>query len=191
MMRSVRFVAALALLAAVLAGCDGASEPTAEPSPPSPFAPCPATASTDAGRPANDPLPDLTLPCFTGAEPVAVARLGKPAVINLWASWCEPCRKELPALQAFADEAGDHVQVLGVDSFDNWSRAAHAGADFGVQYPSVFDPDQQLQKALGRNVLPVTLFVAEDGSIRAIDSTGALNLDKLRTLARDHLGIGT
>jgi thiol-disulfide isomerase/thioredoxin len=189
MMRPVRLVVAAAMLVAVLAGCDGSPTPNPEPSPPSPFASCPDSASTVPAPLPGDRLPDLTLPCFTGGEPVALARLGKPAVINLWASWCEPCRKELPALQAFADEVGDRVQVLGVDSFDNWSRAAFAGADFGVRYPSVFDPDRKLQNALGRNVLPVTLFVSADGSIRAVDASGTLNLDKLRTLARDHLGI--
>ena len=65
------------------------------------------------------------------------------------------------------------------------------GADFDVSYPSVFDPDKQLQRALGRTALPITLFVAADGTIRAVDMTGALTLPKLRTLAHDQLGITT
>lgn len=135
-------------------------------------------------------MPRLTLPCFTGGEPVALHALGKPAVINLWASYCEPCRTELPQLQAFADEAGDRIQVLGVVTYDTWNRAAYAGEDFGVRFPNVFDPDRQLLNALGRNALPVTLFVSADGSLEAIDMSGALTVEKLRALARDHLGVG-
>ena len=63
--------------------------------------------------------------------------------------------------------------MLGVVTGDTWSRAAYAGADFGVRFPSVFDPDQQLQRALGRNVLPVTLFVDADGQCGAIDTSGS------------------
>jgi thiol-disulfide isomerase/thioredoxin len=110
-------------------------------------------------------------------------------VINLWASWCAPCRTELPQFQAFADETDDRVLVLGVVTEDTWSKAAYAGQDFGVRFPTVFDPDAQLKRALGRVALPITVFVGADGSIRAIDMSGALTLEKLRGLARDHLGI--
>ena len=54
--------------------------------------------------------------------------------------------------------------------------------------PAVFDPDQELKRALGRPGLPVTLFVAADGSVRATDVSGALTLDTLRALAGAHLG---
>lgn len=191
MMRALRAIVSLLVLWTVATGCTGAAPPTPEPSPASPFQACPETVEQVSTPPQGDPLPPLTLPCFTGGTPVALSKLGKPAVINLWASYCEPCRTELPQLQAFADEASDQVQVLGVVTFDNWSRAAYAGADFGVRFPAVFDPDRQLLRALGRNILPVTLFVGADGSIRAIDTSGALTLEKLRGLARDHLGIGT
>jgi thiol-disulfide isomerase/thioredoxin len=196
MMRALRAIAPLVVLLAVAAGCTEPAEPTPEAAPASPFQTCPETAGSGPAGPDNtpaqgDPLPPLTLPCFTGGAPVALTELGKPAVINLWASYCAPCRTELPQLQAFADETAGRVQVLGVVTGDAWSRAAYAGADFGVRFPSVFDPDRQLLRALGRNALPVTLFVAGDGSVRMVDMTGALTLDKLRGLARDHLGVST
>jgi len=190
-MRALRAIVSLLVLWTLATGCTGTASPSAEPSPASPFQACPETVEHVSTPPQGDPLPQLTLPCFTGGTPVALSKLGKPAVINLWASYCEPCRTELPQLQAFADEKSDQIQVLGVVTFDNWSRAAYAGADFGVRFPAVFDPDRQLLRALGRNILPVTLFVGADGSIRAIDTSGALTLEKLRGLARDHLGIGT
>jgi thiol-disulfide isomerase/thioredoxin len=188
-MRALRALVPLMVLLAVAAGCTGGNEPTPEVSPPSPFQECPETVDQVGTVPQGDPLPPLTLPCFTGGAPVALSSLGKPAVINLWASWCPPCRTELPQLQAFADESGDRVQVLGVVTYDTWSKAAYAGQDFGVRFPAVFDPDRKLQRALGHNELPITVFVGADGSIQAIDTSGALTLEKVRTLARDHLGI--
>jgi thiol-disulfide isomerase/thioredoxin len=130
----------------------------------------------------------VTLPCFTGGEPVALNRLGRPAMINLWASWCWPCRDELPAFQAFADEAGDEVLVLGVVTDDGRNGAASLATDLGVHFPAVFDAHRELQSALGRTVLPVTVLVASDGSVRATDVSGALTLEKLRALATEHLG---
>jgi thiol-disulfide isomerase/thioredoxin len=176
-------------LALGLAGCT--ASPAAAPGEPvpTPFVACPAGGPVVTGD--GDLIPDLTLPCFTGGEPVALRGLGKPAVINLWASWCGPCRKEMPALQAFADEVGDRVVVLGINLDQARDAAAWAAADFGVSFPTVADPDQKVLKALGRVAIPVTLFVAADGVVRHVDLSGALTLDKVRTLASDHLGVST
>ncbi|MBX6724275.1 MAG: TlpA family protein disulfide reductase [Dactylosporangium sp.] len=174
----------------VLAGCGSAAapSPTPEPSPTSPFAPCPSPISASL-EPATGPLAGITLPCFTGGEPVQLDRLGRPAVINLWASWCPPCRDELPELQAFADEMGDHVLVLGVVTDDRWSAAAWAGIYFGARYPNLFDPDKTLLNALGRSALPVTLIVGADGSIAATDVSGSLTVPELRALVSENLGL--
>lgn len=181
-------VAALAGL--LLAGCGAAAapSPTPEPTPTSPFAPCPSPISASL-EPATGPLAGITLPCFTGGEPVPLDRLGRPAVINLWASWCPPCRDELPELQAFADEMGDRVLVLGVVTDDRWSAAAWAGIDFGVRYPNLFDQDKVLLHALGRSALPVTIVVEADGSIAATDVSGSLTVTELRALVSENLGL--
>jgi thiol-disulfide isomerase/thioredoxin len=186
--------AAVAVLTGLLAvagcGTEGGQSPvvTPEPSPTSPFAPCPPPAS-ETLAPAPPPLAGITLPCFTGGEPVALDRLGRPAVINLWASWCPPCRDELPELQAFADEMGDRVLVLGVATDDRWSAAAWAGIYFGARYPNLFDPDKTLLTALGRSALPVTLIVEADGSIAATDVSGSLTVPELRALVSENLGL--
>jgi thiol-disulfide isomerase/thioredoxin len=186
MKRAVLLVAVAVL--AVLTGCTGAKPPEPAPSPQSPFAVCPPAATTTA--PAGDnALPNLTLPCFTGERPVSIARLGRPAVINLWASYCGPCRTELPALQDFADGIGGRVQVLGVATRDDWNKAAYAGADFGVRYANVYDPDQTLLTALGRNAIPVTLFVDADGVIRHVDATGTLTKESISAQVEQYLGI--
>jgi thiol-disulfide isomerase/thioredoxin len=174
----------VAVLVAALTGC-AAPTPLAEVA--SPLRACPVTASNPP--PSTGPgrtIPALTLPCFTGGTPVALAGLGRPAVISLWSSTCEPCRTELPELQRFAD-ATSEVTVLGVVTGDQRSRAASLATDLAIRFPSVDDPDLRLLNNLGRGALPVTLFVDATGVIRHEDVTGAMTYERLRDLAGRHL----
>jgi thiol-disulfide isomerase/thioredoxin len=134
-------------------------------------------------------LPDMTLPCFNGGAPVRLAHLGRPAVINLWSSTCAPCRHELPEIQRFANAAHGQVDVVGVITADGRDSAAAAGSDFGVSFPSVFDPDRRLLIALGRDALPVTVFVTAQGTIAHVDMTGALTLPGVTALTQQFLGV--
>jgi len=168
----------------MLAGC------TSGPGPPAPDAAsgnCPA-AATGPPRVAvgGTPLPTVTLPCFVGGRSVELARLGRPTVINFWASSCAPCRDELPELQRFADEAQD-VVVVGVVTGDRRDAAESLIRDLGLTFPCVDDPDSTLLRAVGRNVLPVTLFVDSAGVVRYEDVSGALTFAKLRKLAVSEL----
>jgi cytochrome c biogenesis protein CcmG, thiol:disulfide interchange protein DsbE len=180
-----RLILSLAVVVAI-AGCT--ADPEAEPpaSPPSPFADC---ATLTAARSGTAPqLPDLTLACFTGGRPVRLAGLAGPAVINLWASWCGPCRSELPAMQRLADRAGDRLRVVGVDTGDGWDAAASFGADTGVVLPTLYDPDKALMNALGRTALPVTVFVDAAGRTY-VYNRAALDDAVLARLVREHTGV--
>ncbi|GAA3736735.1 hypothetical protein GCM10022225_19330 [Plantactinospora mayteni] len=146
----------------------------------------PAGSAPGSGR----SLPALSLPCFVGTGEVAVGELRGPAVLNLWASWCAPCRKELPAFQRLAERAGDRLRVVGVNSGDARSAAQSIGEDYGLEFPSLYDRDKKLLTGLGgRAVLPVTLFVDAEGRIRHRDETGALDDAELATLTQRHLGV--
>ena len=79
----------------------------------------PGTADPVAGG-----LPDVTLPCLGGGRDVDLAALRGPMVVNLWASWCGPCRHEMPVLQQFHEQYGDRVAVLGIDYKDPQTVAA-------------------------------------------------------------------
>jgi DsbE subfamily thiol:disulfide oxidoreductase len=92
---------------------------------------------------------------------------GRPEVINIWASWCAPCRKEMPLLQHAHVHQGDGVLFLGVDVKDSRSHALAFLADNGVDYPQVFDPDGTFALGLRLQGVPNTLFV--DGSGRVVD----------------------
>ena len=156
----------------------------------SPFAGCgtvTATRSTPPGAPPAG-LPDLELPCFTGGAPVRLADLRGPAVINMWASWCEPCRAELPLMQGLADRAGDRVRVLGVDTGDARDAAAAFGAGKQVTMPTLYDRDKKLLSSLGRATLPVTVFVDSAGRdyVHPAPVTSAVELSEL---LRRHTGV--
>ncbi|MEU7802204.1 TlpA disulfide reductase family protein [Micromonospora arborensis] len=145
-----------------------------------------ATATPNAG---GQELPELTLACFTGGSPIALRDVAGPAVINVWASWCPPCRKELPAFQRLSVRAAGQLQVIGVNSRDSRGGAQSIGEDFGVRFPILVDQGEALQRELKRNAIPLTLFVDADGRIRHIDATGALDDAQLAKLVRQHLGL--
>jgi thiol-disulfide isomerase/thioredoxin len=194
----------LAALVAVLSGCDssGLAAGTQPSAPVGNFHACPepaATTGTTAGVttgaiPAAKAdgatlLPDISLPCMAGGRVVRLRAVGEPTVINLWASWCGPCRTELPEFQRLADGADGHVAVLGVVTGDSLNASSSLAADLGVSFPTLFDANSRLQKATPPLVLPMTLFVDAGGVVRHVDRSGALELSTLRDLVRQHLGV--
>lgn len=211
MSRSTAFAAVAAAAAALIAlvGC-GAQEglgaagsaTSGQPSPASTAAdgtttnavvpaanglPCPAST---AGAPAQpDGLPDLTLPCLgPGPAEVTLSGLvGTPVVLNVWATWCPPCRAEMPLLADLAVDAGDQLTVLGVDVLDDPAAAAQYAAQ--VPLASVADPEGRTRAALGWTGPPVTYFVTADGTIvhRTIGQID--DAETLRADVRRYLGV--
>ena len=88
---------------------------------------------------------------------------GTPVVVNLWASWCEPCEREMPMLSQAA-RAHPDVQFLGVDTLDAREGAEEFIAEYGVPFPSLFDPDGVIRTDLDSFGLPVTVFFDADGN---------------------------
>jgi thiol-disulfide isomerase/thioredoxin len=130
--------------------------------------PCPAAGPEHHA--VSGPLAGLSVPCLgaPGTVDVAAALAGRAAVLNLWASWCVPCRQEMPVLAAYAAQPGA-VVVLGVNVRDQPASALGLLADLGVHYPSVTDPEGAVQHALrAPPVLPVSYLVRPDGSVYRI-----------------------
>jgi cytochrome c biogenesis protein CcmG, thiol:disulfide interchange protein DsbE len=174
-------------LMAGAAGCTAEASTGAAPSPPetrSPFSDC--AALTGAGAAAD--LPDVKLPCFTGGQSVRLSDVRGPAVINIWATWCDPCRAELPAMQRLADRAGGTLRVVGVDTGDSRDAAASFGTDKKVSLPTLYDPDRTLVGALGRIALPVTVFLDAHGK-RFVYNQLPPDDARLAALVRAHTGV--
>jgi thiol-disulfide isomerase/thioredoxin len=94
---------------------------------------------------------------------VALTEIRAPAVINFWASWCGPCRTELPVIQALATRAAGKLTVLGIDTGDRREAGASFAAAKQVTMPNLFDADQSLFNALAGQALPMTVFVDPSG----------------------------
>ena len=146
---------------------------------------CESFAADGRALRSGDMLPALSLPCLVPGASVQLDDLGdRPVLVNLWASWCAPCREEMPLLQEAYERAGDRVGFLGVDTEDTPSAAASLLADLDVTYAHVVDQEKQLLTELGAPGLPVTLAVAADGRIldRQIGQASAERFDELLSL---------
>lgn len=163
----VVLIASCALAAASLSGCGSSGPSTAD-------VPTPAEARRDlAGAPpqlaaihaqANELLPGGTEAFDRRLAELKAART--PAVVNVWASWCDPCKEEFPVLQRASVTYGRSIAFLGVDYQDN---AGHARAwldDHWVSYPSYADGDGKITDRVGvRLGIPGTVFIGSDGEM--------------------------
>jgi thiol-disulfide isomerase/thioredoxin len=129
------------------------------------------------------------LPCFNGGKTVDIAQIHGPAIINLWASWCGPCRAELPVLQRYAQRAAGRVHVMGVDSDDDRGSGQSLATDLGVSFPTVFDENAFLLGRVGRTALPVTVFVDARNRITYTYNAEPVTETTLGQLAQRYLGV--
>jgi thiol-disulfide isomerase/thioredoxin len=109
---------------------------------------------------------------------------GRPLVLNFFASYCVPCVREMPALQAVADELGDSVAVVGMNLADEEDAAQALVEQTGVTYDLGRDPDGGLAQELGVVNLPTTVFATADHRIVELH-TGALSEEQLRERMTD------
>lgn len=117
---------------------------------------------TAAGAGAD--LPDL--PPITGAELDELLRdSGRPSVVNVWASWCPPCRSEAPLLREAHDQFGGSVDFIGVDVQDNQSDAKDFLAEFGIEFEQFFDRPRSVPNFYAAIGTPITFFFDSDGEL--------------------------
>ncbi|MFT4127921.1 MAG: TlpA disulfide reductase family protein, partial [Gordonia sp. (in: high G+C Gram-positive bacteria)] len=119
-------------------------------------------------------LAGVAAPCLASgaAYDLGTGTAGKPLVINMWAVWCEPCRKELPVFADYAGRAGDAVTVLTVharEGADSPVPVLRFLTDVGVHLPTVLDTDGAVAAAIGApRVFPSTIVVRADGTVARI-----------------------
>lgn len=142
------------------------------------------TSGSDDGP---DSLDDFTFRTTDGGEFTLAELEGTPLVVNYFASWCAPCRAELPDFETVHQETKGEVVFVGIsrDSVtDSWFSLV---AESGVTFTTVYEGNVQGSFAfLGATAMPTTVFVGADGTVERVWS-GALTDDKLRELIAEHL----
>jgi thiol-disulfide isomerase/thioredoxin len=126
---------------------------------------------------------------FTAADGSATSLSelkGTATVVNLWATWCSPCVKEMPAFDRVA-AATPGVRIIGINVGDSAAAATAFATKLGVRYSQYTDPDGKLSAAFSVSGLPATAFVDASGKVLQVHQ-GALTEQQLRDeLARLHL----
>jgi DsbE subfamily thiol:disulfide oxidoreductase len=156
-----------------------------------PLAAC--TVGTDVSgtvvRSVNEPLPALSGEGVEEASVSAQSFVGKVLVVNAWATWCQPCRREQPDLVQLAGRfAKQGVAFMGINHQDDKAKAADWIRSYGVPYASIYDPAGKMAQALSFVGLPDTWVVDRTGTIRYIVN-GPTNAAQLGGLIDDVLAL--
>ena len=124
-------------------------------------------AGKGGSRPAvGETVPDAPLPRLEGGGEVSLAdHRGEWVLVNLWASWCDPCRDEAPALVRYSRRHRDDVVVLGIDTEDATSDALAFAREYGITYELLHDGSGDRKDELGATGLPETFLVDPDGKL--------------------------
>ncbi len=138
-------------------------------------------------------LPEVSLAGFDSAVEVDLASLKGPLVVNLWASWCGPCQKELPVLADFDERYGDQVALLGINHLETrQSKAEQLIADSGVTYDLLADPEGLVSDSPPFPYirgLPFLAFVDDTGTVVHLEFAVIESVEELVELSERYLDV--
>ena len=131
----------------------------------------------------------IYLDCLDRSRGASLGALRGPMVVNVWGSWCGPCKEEMPYLRSFYEKAKQKVALIGVDveeaNFDDGRLFVERN---GIVWPNLYDPDGRSRKYFGMGV-PVTWFIAADGTVGGKKIGVIKNEIELITLTNQYLGV--
>ena len=140
------------------------------------------------GGGASDALPAVDLVALDDGSARSTADIEGPAVVNLWATWCGPCRQELPAFQEVHEQLGETVHFVGINQMDSADAVGAYLAEIGVDFEQLLDESGAMSDELSVTGLPATAFIAADGTVVEVHQ-GELTADELRELISSDLGV--
>jgi len=188
MRRTVSIILILAVLTPFLTPGCGSTPPIPSPAPTesiepttSPPSPIPANTPTPEAEAAQSPTdprplprvghpaPDFTLSDLDGEQVTLSDLKGQVVVLNFWATWCGPCRVEMPELETVYNKwKGQGVVILGINVFEDPSRVSGAAAEMGITFPILLDREGQVAQSYEIMGYPTTFLIDRDGIIQGI-----------------------
>jgi len=151
----------------------------------------PAAASAAAGDLRGHAAPDFALKSLAGSNVRLSELRGEVVMINFWATWCGPCREEMPLLnQIYQQYHAVGFELLGVNIDDDSNHGADMARTLGVKFPVLFDDGKSVSRLYGVNTMPMTLLIGRDGSVHFVDEgyergREQLYLDQVRNLLKE------
>ena len=139
------------------------------------------TATEDSGQ--NEAAPDFTVYDRDGAEYKLSDFKGKPVVLNFWASWCGPCKSEMPDFEEAYKKYGEEIHFLMVNLTDGSQETVESASKYvdsqGYTFPVYYDSALSAAMTYGVNAVPITYFIDADGNLVA-HGQGALTAESLQ-----------
>lgn len=151
------------------------------------FAATSLASSGMTGRPA----PDFALKSSSGENLRLSEFRGDVVMVNFWATWCGPCRQEMPLLdQLYSRYARVGFSLLGVNIDDDSRRAMDMVSELGVSFPVLFDAQKEVSKLYQVDAMPVTVIIDREGNVRYVHhgykpGYEEKYLDQIRSLLRE------
>jgi thiol-disulfide isomerase/thioredoxin len=115
----------------------------------------------------GSPAKDFVLEDLTGDEVRLSSLKGKPVVLNFWATWCPPCKEEMPLLEEYSDTYSEQVVVIGVNTAEDHDLVQHFITEKGVTFPIALDKAGIVSDMYFVRNYPTTFFLDKDGVLRA------------------------
>ena len=132
---------------------------------------------------AGQAFPQLTFETLDGKEAALVPAPGRVTFVNVFATWCPPCKAETPDLEAFAVWAAPRgVDVIGVDQEESPAQVQAFRTAYQITYPMVIDTGRATKDILGARIIPRTIVIDKNGVVRATVS-GPMTGAQMRQLA--------
>lgn len=145
------------------------------------------TACSSSGDSAGDgPLPEVELEFVSGGTYTVAGAAEQPRVLNLWATWCAPCRAELPIFDEVAAETDD-IDIIGINVGDTGEQASELIDELGLSFPQVLDPEGRIQRFLRITGMPSTIFIDANGEVLDIHA-GEVDRSELLALLAENYG---
>jgi peroxiredoxin len=128
-----------------------------------------AAAGANAAVTPSASAPDFTLPSLDGPNLRLQEQRGRVVMINFWASWCGPCRVEMPHLARLYEKyRGSGFTVLAVNIDESPQKAASLATQLGMRFPVLLDTDKKVSRLYDLSTMPSTVLVDRDGRVRYV-----------------------